>query len=118
MASDVTRFNIQTIDGVTIAKFIDNRILDEATIQVIGEQMYRLVDDHGFRKVLLDFEAVEHLSSAALGKLINMKKKMDAAGGQLGMCSLRPELLKSFKVTNLTIVFDISASVEKALKGF
>ena len=37
MASDVTRFNIQTIDGVTIAKFIDNRIPDEATIQV-GKQ--------------------------------------------------------------------------------
>jgi len=73
MASDVTRFNIQTIDGVTIAKFIDNRILDEATIQVIGEQMYRLVDDHGLRKVVLDFESVEHLSSAALGNLINMK---------------------------------------------
>ena len=118
MASDVTRFNIQTIDGVTIAKFIDNRILDEATIQVIGEQMYRLVDDHGLRKVVLDFESVEHLSSAALGKLINMKKKMDAAGGQLAMCSLRSELLKIFKVTKLTKVFDIHASVEKALKGF
>ena len=118
MASDVTRFNIQTIDGVTIAKFIDNRILDEATIQVIGEQMYRLVDDHGLRKVVLDFESVEHLSSAALGKMINMKKKMDAAGGQLAMCSLRSELLKIFKVTKLTKVFDIHASVEKALKGF
>jgi anti-sigma B factor antagonist len=118
MASDVTRFNIQTIDGVTIAKFIDNRILDEATIQVIGEQMYRLVDEHGLRKVILDFESVEHLSSAALGKLINMKKKMDAAGGQLAMCSLRKDLKKIFDVTKLTKVFDIKDTVEKALKGF
>ena len=34
------------------------------------------------------------------------------------MCSLRSELLKIFKVTKLTKVFDIHASVEKALKGF
>ena len=118
MNSDVNRFNIQTINGVTVAKFIDNRILDEATIQVIGDQMYRLVADHGLHKIILDFEDVEHLSSAALGKLINMKKKLDAVDGQLGLCSLRPELLKIFKVTKLTKVFDITASVEKALKGF
>ncbi len=118
MSSDVNRFTIQTINGVTIAKFIDNRILDEATIQVIGDQMYRLVADHGLHKIILDFDAVEHLSSAALGKLINMKKKLDAVDGQLGLCNLRPELLKIFKVTKLTKVFDITASVEKALKGF
>ena len=75
MASDATRLDVQTNDGVTVARFIDNRILDEAVIQVVGDQMYRLVDDHGLKKIVLDFQSVEHLSSAALGKLINMKKK-------------------------------------------
>ena len=44
MASDVTRFNIQTIDGVTIAKFIDNRILDEAGYKR-GSDGYRVGPD-------------------------------------------------------------------------
>ena len=118
MASDATRLDVQTVDGVTVARFIDNRILDEAVIQVVGDQMYRLVDDHGLKKIVLDFQSVEHLSSAALGKLINMKKKVDAAGGQLSMCNLRSDLLKIFKVTKLTKVFDIHKNVEKALKAF
>jgi anti-sigma B factor antagonist len=118
MASDATRLDVQTVDGVTVARFVDNRILDEAVIQVVGDQMYRLVDDHGLKRIVLDFQSVEHLSSAALGKLINMKKKVDASGGQLNMCNLRPDLLKIFKVTKLTKVFDIHKNVEKALKSF
>ena len=118
MASDATRLDVQTVDGVTVARFVDNRILDEAVIQVVGDQMYRLVDDHQLKKIVLDFQSVEHLSSAALGKLINMKKKVDASGGQLSMCNLRADLLKIFKVTKLTKVFDIHKNVEKALKAF
>jgi len=117
MASDATRLDVQTVSGITVARFIDNRILDEAVIQVVGDQMYRLVDDHGLKQIILDFQTVEHLSSAALGKLINMKKKVDASGGKLSMCNLRPELLKIFKVTKLTKVFDIQKSIEKSLKS-
>ncbi len=54
MASDATRLDVQTVDGVTVARFVDNRILDEAVIQVVGDQMYRLVDDDGLRKIELD----------------------------------------------------------------
>jgi anti-sigma B factor antagonist len=58
MASDATRLDVQTVDGVTVARFVDNRILDEAVIQVVGDQMYRLVDDHGLKKIVLDFQSV------------------------------------------------------------
>ena len=75
MSSQATRFDIQTVEDCTVACFLDSRILDEATIQVVGDQMYRLVDS-GLVKIILDFSNVEHLSSAALGKLINMKNGM------------------------------------------
>ena len=117
MASQATRFDIQTVDACTVARFLDSRILDEATIQVVGDQMYRLVDS-GLLKIILDFSNVEHLSSAALGKLINMKKNVDAVGGELRMCSIRPELKKIFDVTKLSKLFDIKKDQAKALKGF
>ena len=117
MSSQATRFDIQTVEDCTVACFLDSRILDEATIQVVGDQMYRLVES-GLLKIILDFSNVEHLSSAALGKLINMKKKVDAAGGKLRMCSIRPELKKIFDVTKLSKLFDIKKNQAKALKGF
>ena len=76
MASDPTRLDIeQAADGVTVATFKDRRLLDEATIDLIGNQLYSLVDDHGYHKVVLDFNDVEYMSSSALGKLIKFHKK-------------------------------------------
>ena len=81
MAASHRRLDLEDVGEVTVARFIDKKILDETNIQVIGNQMFALVEDDGWRKVLLDFSNVEYLSSAALGKLIVMDKKVKAAQG-------------------------------------
>ncbi|HIE69448.1 MAG TPA: STAS domain-containing protein [Planctomycetes bacterium] len=96
MAASHRRLDLEDVGDVTVAKFIDKKILDESNIQLIGNQMFSLVEDDGKRKVLLDFSNVEYLSSAALGKLIVMDKKLKAAQGQLSMCAVRAEILEVF----------------------
>ena len=54
-------------DGVMHIQFVDRNILDEANIQQIGEEITRLVDETPQPKILISFENVDHLSSAALG---------------------------------------------------
>jgi hypothetical protein len=44
----------------------------------------------GRKKLIVDFCNVEYYSSAALGKLITLDKKMKAAKGKLRLCSIRP----------------------------
>jgi anti-sigma B factor antagonist len=70
------RLEVEDIGDVTVVNFVDRRILDEQNIQVIGEQLFSLVDEVGRRKILLNFGNVEFLSSAALGKLIALHKKL------------------------------------------
>ena len=118
MAASHRRLELEDVGDVTVAKFIDKKILDESNIQVIGNQMFSLVEDDGRRKVLLDFSNVEYLSSAALGKLIVMDKKLKAAQGQLLMCAVRGEILEVFKITKLVKLFTIYDSREQALEGF
>ncbi len=118
MAASHRRLDLEEVGDVTVAKFIDKKILDESNIQVIGNQMFSLVEDDGRRKVLLDFSNVEYLSSAALGKLIVMDKKLKAAQGQLSMCAVRAEILEVFKITKLDKLFTIYDSREQALEGF
>src|SRR5437870_10863044 len=77
------RLEVEQIGDVTVVNFVDRKILDEPTIQVIGDQLFSLVDEEGWRKLLLNFGNVEYLSSAALGKLITLHKKLQAAGGRL-----------------------------------
>jgi anti-sigma B factor antagonist len=61
---------------------------------------------------------VEYLSSAALGKLITMEKKVKAAKGKLRLCCIRPEIYEVFAITKLNRLFKICEDQERALEGF
>ena len=117
MATGHRRLDIEEIGDVTIARFIDKKILDETNIQIIGNQLFGLVDEDGRQKIILDFTNVEYLSSAALGKLITMDKKVKAAKGSLRLCSIRPEIYEVFAITKLNKLFKIFEDQEKALEG-
>lgn len=112
------RLDVETIGDVTVARFADKKILDEGNIQMIGNQLFSLIEEEGVRRLILDFSNVEYLSSAALGKLITLEKKMKANKGKLRLCSIRPEIYEVFEITRLNKMFDIRKDVDDALEGF
>jgi anti-sigma B factor antagonist len=118
MAAGTRRIEVEEVNGVTVAKFTDKKILDESNIQLIGNQLFALVDEDHRQKIVLDFSNVEYLSSAALGKLITMDKKVKSAGGKLRFCSIRADILEVFKITRLDKLFTIKENRDKALEGF
>lgn len=117
MAEDTRRLDLEDIDDITVVRFIDKKILDETNIQIIGNQLFGLVEEDGRKKIILDFSTVEYLSSAALGKLITMNKKVAAANGKLKLCNIRKDILEVFTITKLNKVFDIQDNLEKSLSG-
>jgi anti-sigma B factor antagonist len=117
MSTGHRRVDIEEVGDVTIARFIDKKILDESNIQIIGNQLFGLVEEDGRLKIILDFSGVEYLSSAALGKLITMDKKVKKARGKLRLCSIRPDIYEVFAITKLNKLFDIHEDQESALDG-
>jgi anti-sigma B factor antagonist len=117
MATGQRRLDIEEINDVTIARFIDKKILDEGNIQIIGNQLFGMIDTDGRRKIVLDFTNVEYLSSAALGKLITLEKKVKAAKGKLRLCNIRPDIYEVFVITRLNKLFDIRDTQEQSLEG-
>jgi len=101
------RLEVEDIGDVTVVNFVDRKILDEQNIQLIGEQLFSLVDDLGRRKILLNFQNVEFLSSAALGKLITLNRKLQSVEGRLVMCSIAKEIREVFEITKLDKLFKI-----------
>src|SRR4051812_3363337 len=112
------RLEVEDIGDVTGVNFIDRKILDEQNIQIIGEQLFSLVDEVGRRKLLLNFNNVEYLSSAALGKLITLNKKLQAAGGRLILCNIDPQIYEVFEITKLDRLFNIQREEQQALQAF
>jgi anti-sigma B factor antagonist len=112
------RLELEEVGDVTVVSFVDKKILDEQNIQIIGEQLFDLVDNQGKKKLLLNFANVEFLSSAALGKLITLNKKAQAAGGKLAMCSIVKEIYEVFAITKLDKLFKIYKDEQTALQAF
>lgn len=112
------RVQTEQIGDVTVAHFTDKKILDEANIQEIGEELFELVDSNPQRKLVLNFSNVEYLSSAALGKLITLNKKVRQSKGQLKLCAIRPQIFEVFIITKLNKLFDIYEEEQAAVESF
>ena len=112
------RLEVEQIGDVSVVNFVDKKILDEQNIQVIGEQLFSLVDQEGRRNLLLNFGNVEYLSSAALGKLITLNKKVQAAKGKLILCNIDPQIYEVFEITKLNRLFNIQKDEQAALQTF
>ena len=95
------RIAVSQTGEVTIIRFVDRKILDEANIQELGIEMFGLVEQEKRKNLLLNFTNVEFLSSAALGKLITLDKKVKANGGRLKLSNIRPEIYEVFAITKL-----------------
>ena len=99
------RLEVENIGDVTVVNFVDRKIQDEQNIQDIGAQLFSLVDEDGRKKILLNFSNVEYLSSAALGKFINLNKKLQGVGGNLILCNLAPVVYEVFELAGLDRFF-------------
>jgi anti-sigma B factor antagonist len=112
------RLEVEDIGDVTVVNFTDRKILDEQNIQIIGDQLFSLVEEMGRRKILLNFSNVEYLSSAALAKFIHLNKKLQPVGGRLVMCNIDPQIKEVFEITRLNRVFTIYDEEQAALQAF
>jgi anti-sigma B factor antagonist len=116
--SDYQQIRLTDVDGVTVVRFIHAKILDDMVIQQLGEELISLVTDEQRESLLLNFEGVQFLSSAALGKLIKLDKTIKSAGGKLKLACIRPEIYEVFTITKLDQQFDIKSDEAEALAAF
>jgi anti-anti-sigma factor len=61
------------------------------------------------KRLVLDFREVELMPSPSLGKLVRLKKTVEAACGRLVLRNLSPNLCQVFQITGLDRVFDVES---------
>ena len=93
---------------VTHIQLVDRKILDEEKIAKLRESLEPVIEKNGDGRMLLDFVNVEFMTSAMLGLLVRLNRKVREHGGTLGLCNVDPNIRKVFEITQLTKVFDIS----------
>jgi anti-sigma B factor antagonist len=104
--------------GIFVCEFTTSKILDESNIKEIGDTLNSLIDRNDYHRLLLDFSNVEHLSSAALGMLINANNRLRQRNGQLRLTRIRPQIMEVFTITKLNKLFKIVPGKDEALASF
>src|ERR1051325_5273 len=118
MAESTPPLSVSHHKDIRVVEFTNNRILDEANIAEIGQGLNVMIDERPNPKILLDFSTVDHLSSAALGMLINANKRIREKNGQLRLANIKPQIYEVFVITKLNKLFKILPNREEALASF
>ncbi len=116
MAGPAAKLVVRTVSDAMIVSFDEPSILEAAMVERLGAELYRLVDEMGCKKLILDFTKVQFLASGAVGIVINLNKKIAAVKGRLVICGLRKELLKVFQILKIEKLFAFRADEQEALK--
>lgn len=97
-------------DGpITIGTVSNSAMLDGLVVNQFGTEVMRHLQGRTGVHLLLDFQQVEYLSSAALTELIKISDAVVAGGGALRICGLTPHIQKVFEITRFDKAFDIHA---------
>jgi anti-sigma B factor antagonist len=108
----------EDIGDVTVVRVKVPRLGDDDTTKDIFHQIYTLISEVGRRNVVLNLAGPDYLASLALGKLVMVNRKAEAAHGRLALCHLSAMAAEALEVTHLAELFSIYATELEAVKSF
>ncbi|MDD5134510.1 MAG: STAS domain-containing protein [Phycisphaerae bacterium] len=107
------RISVYYAQNTTIVTLTDEKLLEDEDIKALEDSVMPLID--GAVNIVIDFSNVQFLSSAVLGLLIRISKKVNENKGRLKLCCINPKIFEIFKITRLNEIFDIHDDAKKAL---
>jgi len=117
MAVIKPNISIEYAGKATVVSFTDEKILEEQDIKALQESIMSVIEQAERISLILDFGNVRFLSSAVLGLLIRISKRIYERDGKLRLCNINPKIYEIFKITRLTKTFDICKDVESAAEN-
>jgi len=116
--SGYKRLKARSQGAVTIVSPVDKRLADEQLIYAFGLELRRLVERDGAKNVVVNLGSVEHLSAAAMGKLLQLDKQLKKANGKLVLSNLGKPIQELFSILRLDQYFAIEKEEADAVKAF
>jgi anti-anti-sigma factor len=107
---------IEQIGEAVVAKFTTKKIVGEEKIQGISGQLLHLGNEALRGPLVLSFDRVERLSSEMVGKLLTLQRQIQARGGRLVLCAIKPQVNEIFKILRLGPFFTVYADEQEALQ--
>jgi anti-anti-sigma factor len=105
----------RTQNDVTIVAFQGS--LDSKTSPRAQQVLDGILADGG-RKLLIDFAALDYISSAGLRVLLTTAKRLSGAGGALRLFGLNETVREVFDISGFSTIFSVFATEGDAIREF
>jgi anti-sigma B factor antagonist len=91
--------------------------LDADGSKAFGDALVRYINAHPGVKLLINFQNITYLSSAALSELLRINEAADQNDAAIQLCGLSKEIHRVFEITQLSKVFKVNPGepVEKTI---
>lgn len=104
-------------NGVSVVRFQNARILDEATVQTLGSELVEAGARAKNAKLLLDFSNVALMSSAMIGRLVDLRNRCKKNGIKLGFCEIAENVADVFKIMKINELVEIYSDRSSAVEA-
>ena len=112
------RLEVEDIGDVTVVNFIDKKILDEQNIQIIGEQLFNLVDELD-RASCCSISTMSNICPAPLWASSSPRTRRSTRWAAGSSCATSlPQIHEVFEITKLDKLFNIQKEEQAALQAF
>lgn len=107
--------SVETRDGIVVVRVLRERLSEEDNIAQWSQELTDLVEQFGARQMVVCLERVVYLSSAAVGKLITLHRRLHRNEGRLVICGLVNAVRDIFLAGRLDSYFTIAPNVDAAV---
>ncbi len=103
--------------GAIVCAHIRQRKLDEPGIELLGDELTRLIEKDGCRQLVLSLGpgTLECLYSVFIAKLVMVHRRLHDHQGSLILCEITPEVMTVFEACRLQDYFLYSPDVPSAV---
>src|SRR4051812_48471861 len=110
------RLRVRTIERTAVVDFVGPLdLFGEALFHAVSDRLHCLVEQEGYRRLLLNLHGVRYLSSDVLGTLAALHRVVGPERGRIQLCGLDPLLRDLLRITRLDEAFDVYADEAEAL---
>ena len=83
-----------------------------------AQKLLKQLIEEGARKVLVNFDGLEYISSAGLQILLTAAKQLKSVDGDLRVCGLNEVVKEVFEISGFVTFLKVFGSESEALEGF
>ena len=116
--ASTSKLQVEVVDGVTVVLVNEPVIVDDATLNSVRDELYRLVETTKPKKLVLNLSKVRKYSTEFLSNLVGLNSRLKKIGGVLKISNMASDLLVAVEIIRLPRIIDFFDEEQEAIDSF